>query len=429
MYPKKVQVKKQAQLGITLMLTMMMSVFILILITVASSVLSASEKSNAKRFSKQGQADNIARAGLQEAVNWFKSQPVQPVRQGGTSPAYACADEAFHPLYDSDPLERETIDESYGLVKDIQIDRNIWGRYRIKRQVGCAPDASFVYDPHAVHDLTKKRGKNEGSPTDPGEGVVWYIESEGIVYRRTNYAKNGDGVFTTGPTGPDGENPILEKSRAAVEINRMAILVDRAAATTLGNTASRFNSRCQIIGDSNAQSGVNYYGSSPNLPDGNGAISVLSGGPKVYYNTAPSLTPERVFSVSKSELKSLSDSIYDSTNEVPDKIPTSITYFQGNFDFDFDKPLVGAGILFVDGDLRLRDGSNSLFSGVLYVTGTLTVGVNNTLSGAVIAGRIDCNPGSGGTSSISYTHNYINDIRQILGTYRENSMSYKTANG
>ena len=60
------------------------------------------------------------------------------------------------------------------------------------------------------------------------------------------------------------------------------------------------------------------------------------------------------------------------------------------------------------------------------MTGRLTIGVNNALSGAVIADRVTCNPGSGGTSSISYTHNYINEIRQVLGTYRENSMSYKS---
>ncbi len=316
--------------------------------------------------------------------------------------------------------------KSYGLVKDIQIDRSVWGRYRVKRQ-----DCGGAYDTHAVHDFTEKRGKNEGVST--GEGVVWYVESEGIVYRRTNYTKNGQGIFTTGPTGPDGENPILEKSRAAIEINRMAILVDRAAVTTLGTTASRFNSRCQVIGDSNSLSGINFYGSSPNLPDGNGSISVPTGVPRTALNTNPSLTPERVFSVSKSELKSLSDSIYTNVASIPDKIPLSITYLDGNgtgtFTFDFNKPLVGGGIIFVDGNVNLQDGSNSLFSGVVYVTGTLTVGVNNTLSGAIIANRVDCNPGTGGTSSISYTHNYVNDIRQILGTYRENSMSYKTANG
>ncbi len=422
-------IRREMQQGISLMLTIMMSVFLLIIITVSSSYLSASERSNVKRFTKQGQADNIARAGLQEAVNWFKTQDIQPVRQGGVTPAYDCPDQAFHPKYNSDPLERETIDESYGLVKDIQIDRNIWGRYRIKRQIDCNPAAQ---DPHAVHDFTVKRGKNEDIAGLSGEGVVWYIESEGIVYRRTNFTRDADGIFTTGPTGPDGENPTLERSRAAVEINRMAILVDRAAATTLSssNNASRFNANCQVLGDSGALSGINYYGGSPSLPNGTGSISVLSGGPLVYSNPDPKLTPERVFSVSKAELKSLSDSIYNSVAAVPDKIPMSITYMEGtNFNFTFDKPLVGSGILFVDGNLNLQDGSNSLFSGVLYVTGRLTVGVNNTLSGAIIANEIRCEPGSGGTSSISYTHNYINDIRQILGTYRENSMSYKTSNG
>lgn len=420
-------IRKEMQQGISLMLTIMMSVFLLIVIMVSSSYLSASERSNVKRFTKQGQADNIARAGLQEAVNWFKTQDIQPVRQGGVTPAYACEDQAFHPKYSSDPLERETIDESYGLVKDIQIDRSTWGRYRIKRQTDCSPAAQ---DPHAVHDFTVERGKNEDASAGTGEGVVWYIESEGIIYRRTNYTKNADGIFATGPT-ESGENPILERSRAAIEINRMAILVDRAAVTTLSssNGSSRFNSRCQILGDSSALSGINYYGGSPSLPNGTGSISVLSGGPLTYNNPNPKLSPERVFSVSKSELKSLSDSIYNNVAEVPEKIPMSIVYMEGNFNFTFDKPLVGSGITFVDGNLTLADGSNSLFSGVLYVTGRLTVGVNNTLSGAVIANEVRCEPGSGGTSSISYTGNYINDIRQILGTYRENSMSYKTANG
>ena len=53
-----------------------------------------------------------------------------------------------------------------------------WGRYEVKRQTN---PANAPYDPHAVHDITSQRlyaGEQNG------EGLVWYIESKGYVYKR-----------------------------------------------------------------------------------------------------------------------------------------------------------------------------------------------------------------------------------------------------
>lgn len=414
----------QSQQGAALMTTIVLALISLSVISGAALMLEQSRRSNLRRFTKQGQASNVARAGLQEAVSWFKTQQQQPVRQGN-DPSFACEDAAFAPQYSSSPIDRETIDANFGLVKDFQIDRHRWGRFRIRRQP-CPTDAGYTgYLPEAVHDYTRKRGKNEGSLS--GEGVVWLLQSEGIVYRRQDYSKNADGVFLKGPE--DAPNAVLERSQAAVEIQRLALNVERAPLSIYGDASgevSQFNTRCKLNGDTNTYAGISYFG---NAPTGSFAFSLPTGATQIQ-NLAQTMTPERVFSVSKNGMKGLADNVYQSVTEMPERLPFSITYLDGGtFVFSNTHPLTGAGVLFVDGDLTLQDNSNSLFSGLVYVTGHLRIGVNNSLSGAVIARRATCTPGSGGQSEIAYTHNFMNEVRLKLGTYRENNFTFIASRG
>src|SRR4051812_5384668 len=59
------------------------------------------------------QADNIARSGLVDGINWFRRhQPVSSTLSGSAYP-----DAAFQPVHSTDPYASETLDESIGLVK------------------------------------------------------------------------------------------------------------------------------------------------------------------------------------------------------------------------------------------------------------------------------------------------------------------------
>ena len=426
--------KKINQHGIALVTAILFAMIILLFIITSASFVMYSQKAGVIELSKEGQAKNIARAGIQDAIGWFKRQDVQPVKQGST---YLYPDAAFDPKFNASSELRDTDNASVGIVKDIKIfDYNtaeqgnkgyaIYGRYIIKKQLDPNNNGIIVtdkahpalneYDPHAVHDITPSRGKGAA-----GSGIVWYIESTGYVYQRRDFATDTNGVFVKGPMEPP--NRIIDKAAVSVEINRLTLSLPLNAAL-LTNAGGTCGSRCKIYGDSYASAGVAYNGTAPNT--GSATIQVT---PKT--NSLPqAISEDSVFGVSKIELKSLADSVYTSVDQIAgDRIPLSIVYFQGNATFTTTKRLSGSGILFVDGNLTLSQNSNSIYSGLIYVTGTYTQNGGNMVGGAVISkGAATVNP-SADIAIVEFNDALIKNVRSKLGLYRENNLTYQIAGG
>ncbi len=415
-----IKIKKQpSEKGSALVLVLSLSAILLLLGSISTRLVMDSQSNTVSVFAKHSQAANIAQAGLQDGLGWFKKNA--PVRQDvGTDP---CKDAAFKPNYDpSDPENHETDDAAVGLVKDIKIHRNIYGRYILKKQPCAGPDL-----PDTVKDISSKRGRNSTAGNLPnvqsgelvGDGNVWYLHSEGVVYRRADFSKT-DGVFDTGPE--ESPNTILSRASAAVEISRLSVNVDPAPLTLFqdGGPGHVFNNNCKISGQDasgNALAAAYYYGNTPNV---NGATLTPSSLGRI---SRPAVTTESVFAVQKEDLKGIADNLYTNVNQLPEQLTFSITYLDGNFTFTSTQPLFGGGLLYVDGNLTLNNSSNSLFSGVIFVNGTLNIGKDNALSGTIIAKRIVCNPGSG-SANIEYNSSLITSVSQRLALYRENNLTH-----
>lgn len=419
-------VSRRSQQGIALVVVLMMTALLVMFIGLGMRLTINSMQDSNKQFQRQAQASNIARAGLQDAIGWFKRQSTQPVRNNVASPPYSCstnpsvaADMAFNPLSNADPLLSDTDDATIGLVKDIRLSGSLYGRYVVKRQ-GC----STTVDPHAAHDYSEEKGKGAN-----GDGLIWYMESQGILYQRNSWSKT-NGKFNDGPD--QGGNIILQKSSAAVEIQRLKIdprpfpiSLSKASGSA---SSSNVNSRCNIMADQTGTSGGVYtYNATVN---GSATCSLPTTGACVPAAPAPQAhqSVDLVFGVTQVELKALADYIYSNVSNIPKKLAPGIHYLEGGgtgtFTFNSSKPLTGSGVLFVNGNLTLSDGASSSFNGVVYVTGTLTVGNGNSLGGATVAQSLQCSPGNG-VAVIEYSSKVVQQIKNTLGLYRENALTFR----
>ena len=362
------------------------------------------------------QAENVARAGLVDAISWFRRQPKQPVRKGTT---YAWADGAFYPRTSTDPAHCDTINETIGLVKEYQLSESgaLWARYEVKRQP--SPGA---YDIHAVHDITGERMHTGGIDDYNGAGVVWYIESTGYIYRR----KSSASAYNVSP------NQVVGKARVSTEIRRITVNPPSESAFFV-NSGGTSSNRTVNIYDNGRINGGSKIGCSSMPPSrspklyGSGYYSSY----QVLYASA-AVTSTYVFGVSTSDLKALADYDVKNSSALPSDMPDmALIYIDGNAIFDASRPLRASGIMFVNGDLTITAGSNSLFSGFIYVTNNAYIYAPCLISGCVIAynGLTLSATGATDVAEIDYDGGILSSVRQQICQYRENKAIYRVFTG
>jgi len=395
--------------GSALIIAVMLSLIVIFLMTVGSRLIVTSSTETKTQQKVLAEADNIARAGLVDAIAWFKRQSMQPVRSGYPPTLYAYADAAFYPRYSTDTTKSSTIDESVGLVKEFQIsdDGLKWARYEVRRQT--VDPAAGAYDSHAVHDITSQRidAKNDG------EGLAWYIESIGYVYKKVS----AGAAFNVSP------NSVLSKVRASTEVRRLSLSlpVEAALLTSAGGSGNTYKVKIykngRVIGGNNIGCGY-VSGNSPKIYTG----GQLTGNPSSKSGiSAP--TVSYVLGVSATELKLLCDYTVSDTSQLPSDLPDmTLIYVDGNAVFSSTRTLRSSGILFVNGNLTISANSNSLYSGLIYATGTVTIDEPALISGSVVAygGATISNSSASDVAEIDYDATILSSVRQQLCQYREN---------
>jgi len=388
----------------TIMLIVILITAILAFYLISNTMIKNSMTDSKQQTNVNAQANNIARAGLIDAINWFRSQASQPVRQG----ALAYADAAFSPSSASD-----TIDSTIGLVKESQIgDMDmLYGRYEVHKQ---SNPATYPYDAHAVHDVSGLRIAGQSA----GAGLAWYIESVGYLYQKLSPAA----AFNQSP------NRIIARSRVATEIRRIAVtLPGNCAVITNSQTSVTCQNNGRIIGGT-GNIGLGYY-SGATAPTITGSGSQITGGYantySLYSATYPVVSFANIFGLTPNELRLMSDVYVTASNPLPASYPSmAVVYVDQNQTFDDSNPLQGGGILYVNGNLTVATTSNALFSGVIFVTGTTTINGPALISGVVISGGAITLNGVSDVSEVIYDGTIINSVRQQAGQYRENKSVY-----
>ena len=378
-------------------------------------------------WAADGQAREVARAGLTDAYAWLRrqtSQPVanfQPQRVGRERPDYLPEPDGGweNPIdMNGDPVN-ETDDPDRGLVRAFEISPGIWARYQIETG---SPTETFVdvngngvWDPgegytdtngdgkwtsgDGTRDVTAARGLN-------GTGAVWNIECIAEIFRRSR---------SDLPLG-QGPNHRLARARLAQEVRRLAISPPATSAICSGvGSEISMGNRTRVQGN-----GANALAYAPNSGDPTTGGSELVGAVSSVPGYAGYV--EDVFGVSLGKLKSMADiSTTDPVEGVPAVIPdyALVVVDAPQVAFDIDRPLRGTGVVIVRGDVEIQSGSNSFFSGMLYVDGDLTVRAPAYLRGTVVVtGDVDMAGTGGDYVEVDYDGQIVAHLLTKMGQYR-----------
>ena len=402
--------------GTLLFLVVVVSIMLSGMMLAAHITYRASMRVIEQQLNHHGQAVNAAKAGLVDALAWYRRQTVQPV--GAFAPA--------RDLSQSPPVN-QTDDPDIGLVREYQISTrdHIWGRYEVRVR--------------ASRDITTERNL-------AGQGRCWYLESKGYVFERrapdytpsdfylfyelsdgTQKRKLEDGTYVTESTTPNGSLEeradvnavrILFQATMGTELRRLSVVppADGAICAARGDTVT--------VGDRARVNGGSGHGLV--CPGGTGSFTIysgaeVSGSPAT--GTAPPetylLDMEDVFGVSAQELRSVSDIYTDDPSTLPDVMPEyGLVFIDSSVTWGAANPLRGTAIVYVNGDVTLDTNSSTYFSGILYVEGNYVQKAPSLVNGTVmVKGSVMIN-GLGDLSEVNFDPDVRSRLLSVSGQYR-----------
>lgn len=404
---------RQSERGVVLIWALVSTIMIAGIILAGTGEERAVNIMTRAEFSADGQAGEIASAGLVDAFAWLRRQSAQPVS-------------TFAPALDplaSVPVN-DTEDPDVGLIRTFEISPGLWGQYIVRRGVQAEPftdlDGNGHYD--SGETFTDLDGNNQWSPGRgtrdissergmPGNGAVWYLESEGIVYNR---------LVASVPLGT-APNTVVGRTRLAREVRRMTINPPAAAAVCVNDADNvDFGTRSRVRAEG---------GTAIAYPQGSGSASTTDSEITGALSGIPSYdgAVEMVFGMSWSELRSMADvSTDDPEHGLPSRVADySMVVIKGNVTFDAVRPLRGLGVVIVQGNCTIEASSNSFFNGLLYVEGDLTIRAPAILSGQIIVnGNCNVRGTSGDFVEIEFDSGIVTLLLTRMGQYRYSKATF-----
>jgi len=426
--------------GTALVMALIICVIVAILSVVGAQLITSSFKDMQHQQHLSSEADNIARAGLVDAISWFRRQTVQPVAAGVPPTKPTWADGAFNPIKSTDTTISATLDPSIGIVNEYSLSdtTNLYARYEVKRQTATAVSP---YDPNAVHDITGQTIFNAQN----GQGYVWYITSKGIIYRK----------FSSSAAYNQLPNQTVGLSRVSTVIRRISlqipsspcglILMDAGSETNLkcvvnqngvvtgGGNSADYAFGYAIITPTYNGSGTKTFPKGSNPPydlNGNGKVTAGTTNPWTQVTSSPTIN--YVLGISTADIKLMSDYLVTDTSQLPADLPDmSLIYVDGNAVFSSARQLRGSGILLVNGNLTVNAGGNCYYSGLIYVTGNITINDPALISGCVIGcGTATISrTGASDLVEIDYDKSVLDQVRTQVCQYREIKSAYQIFSG
>jgi hypothetical protein len=423
---------------------LLVAVFTILLVTSISTTQSSYRA--ARSTKSEAQAYHVARAGLVDAINWFKRQASQPVEK--FKPVYNAAVPTkgdTNDPYKIDPgLSGGNLHEddgggnddkpSLGIVQEFEIDsvNNLWGRYEIGKITKLENDSQgklrtysiMEYDSDGnlvrkpISDAKSKQWEGVQDVTAnyglEGEGLVWRIRSHGYVYKKGPNAAAGTHFYQY-------PNEVLSHIELETEIRRLQLKDYNAALQA--NTSVNLNggTKVKIMAPGGAGIRLNPGGS----VSGSGAVSGDDGAIRTSLGWN-ALDFNQIFALPDAQsLASMADVNVTDLSQLPMAMSTmALTYIDppgspGTAVFDINRPLNGGGILVVDGNLRLESNSASGFSGYIYVTGNFEMYSTCFTVGQVVVKGTTTISSPSDTATVEYNIGLVGEVRRQLGQYRE----------
>lgn len=385
---------RERQEGVALIMAIIFTIVVLGITFSGALVLRSHQRTTETNFVMHSQALMISKAGLSEGLAWFRRQVTQPVVD-------------FEPQLDmaADPPLMDTIDPDIGIVREFRISGSLWGRYEVWKDWESDPDQDRLEWRRQCQCSDVSTGRRERSA-----GAVWSIRSLGYVYRRNDE----NAAYNERP------NSILAQESLTVEFRRLNLLLPGQAAMSImdGNSA-HINTQGRVQGGTKG-AGIFYPSGSGTPTIGPKKDNRVTGSPALASSGTFYGEIEDVFGVDRETLRAMADFVVTAESEFPSPIPENAIVFceLSQITFDASRPLTGKGIVYIDAKVDINQGSNSAFAGLLYVDGPLKVREPSELRGAVVATGNVTVQGSGDFASIVYDDDVLNDLRKEMGQYR-----------
>ncbi len=399
----------------------MASIFMMVavvLITIGLKLATSANKQTSADSLYVGEAENVARAGLVDALGWLRrnsgTTPVKAVVGNlapGATPTYAInpntgttfvyADQPFNPQSStSNAAKNDTMDPTIGLVNEYSVDYGgnsldanavLFGRYEVRQQPNPYPTPiASPYTPVAVavHDISGNRIPKQAN----GNGIIWSVSSTGYIYKRVNKTFAAPGAtpspgvyyFPGAWNLPYNAYPnkVVATAKVSTEFRKLTVSLPvnpLSSSTTLysavytdkktsivfpsGNNYARLNGA--VSATSLAEVFLNQTGACP--VSGTNATTVMLQGPSTCFSAASSeLADVNIFGMSLGDVENISDFRGDPVNN-----PLNITqewalsYFQGSVTYGGNSTVAPYlqlntnGILVVNGNLTLLGAPSS----------------------------------------------------------------------
>ncbi|NOZ20634.1 MAG: hypothetical protein GXP25_06045 [Planctomycetes bacterium] len=422
--------------GSALFMTMVGVVIVMGLITTGTIILLNTQTVVELELRTHGQAVSIAKAGLVEALSWFRRNALET---------------EFNPQLDLNASPRpinDTADPSIGIVREFQVSGRdeLWGRYEV-RKIGT----------YEVKDVSYDRCYTD---VETGDSQAWLVYSIGTIFQKKNEATYQTTNFYKVKPTVEGEDEyvvdrdavkVLARAVVATEIRRFsinppgnsAVCAHRGSAITIG-------SKGRVVGGADAALLYAQGTGTPSTPgEVNGPTQTIGATPPDTgdgnnNNILDDFEVHFVFpKMHKSELRAMADIYTTDYTELPNPLPNySLVYIDGDAVFSpgewpdgRKKRLDGVGILFVDGNLTIESSSNSMYRGLIYVTGNYEQHAPSLISGTVITcgwqddnlnGQWDTGEpyatinvaGEGDYSEIDYDSDILDRVADMMSNYR-----------
>lgn len=391
----------QGERGIALIMAIIFTVIVMGITVSGSLLLKSNQVKTETNFVQHGQAVQFAKSGLTEALGWFRKQTAQPVL-------------TFDPIRDlaADPQVLDTDSPEIGLAREWKITGAVWGRYEVWKEwaVDPVPERLLWREKMQIGDVSADRN---GS----GAGSVWKIRSIGYVFRRVD----PNLAFDEFP------NQVLGQEVLDTEIRRLTLQPPGQASlcSTDGNSTI-INAKGRIRGGADG-AGIFYPLGSGTPTTGPPAEQRVLGTPSLSPSATYLGSVEGVFGVTLEHLRGMSDQIITNAADFPNPVPTNSIIITDApvVQFDASRPLMGTGVLYFEGDVVIDPGSNSTFSGLIYVNGNLTIQAPSEILGAIVCNGNVMVQGAADFATVTYDDDILKALRLEIGQYRFSSAFYR----
>lgn len=447
-------------------------VAILLIVTVASLVLRSMRQSKLTNESRiyRELALNVAQAGFEEGISYFRRQPggvflgaypnVAPTSQNWVTPWPLWPDAAFLPQPgDTDYFNQISLTATGltvtagGIVRTLPMTyysltptsaelkgSTLWGRYVLRRQntrnwsPGPNTHSAFT-DPEAVHDLTHLRSPS----APPGSGNYWSIFSRGYIFAYPSdltipAALEGGSLLNAPKRFYQGKRLLLATASVYGEISRLNFNMPDAAIFAGGQVTVNTNGSISGQGHKSvAQKTIDFVNNGGSMTPGTPVGSY--GPPSISYCFPGQNTTSLRAMATKLDASKVGDiTVFPQMGSPNFDIQTSrpaFYYITSSCTFlnNSTRVMSGVGLIIIEGNLTIQNYNNSDWAGVVFVMGNVNIRDRATVSGTIIAtGTVTVgNAADFNKCIVEYNPDAIATVQSYLQDFQVLDSSIKTS--